>query len=111
VSSGARDGGSRIKEDPGVDESWSRFWDHLIGNFVAILVLAFGIQGLWFGLVRVVAGPGTDAGGLLGRVSELFFVPFHGGGWPSAGGAAVILGLLWAVKRAIDARNEFLGRR
>jgi hypothetical protein len=93
-----------------MDESWSRFWDRLIGDWVAILVLAFGIQGLWFGLVRVVAGPGTDAGGLLGRVSELFFVPFREG-LPSAGGAAVALGLLWAVKRAFDARSEFSGRR
>jgi hypothetical protein len=93
-----------------VDESWSRFWDRLIGDWTAIVVLAFGVQGLWFGLVEVVAGPGTDSGGLLGRVSEIVFVPF-GSGIPTLGGVAVVLGLVWGVKRAFDARAEFLGRR
>ena len=82
----------------------------LIGDWTAIAVLAFGVQGLWFGLVELVAGPGTDSGGLLGRVSEVVFVPFEGRR-PSVGGVAALLGLLWGVKRALDARAEFLGRR
>ena len=85
-----------------MNDSWGRFWERLVTEWVAIGVFGFVVQGLWFGLVSVLveSRPGMESGLL--DVSAKLGVPWAVG---------ILLGLAWSVKRAMDARNEPLGRR
>lgn len=89
-----------------MDESTERFFDTLIADWVAVGVLAFAAQGLWFGLAGAIVGvapdlrPGMDrASGILFELTKLS----EGQGWPAVLG--VVAGLFVGVKRAVDARE------
>ena len=93
-----------------MDDSWTRFWDQLISDWVLVTVGAFLLQGLWFGLVSLGGETNPDSGGAISQISEMVFVPFWKG-FPSVGSVLVGLGLAWGVKRALDAKAEVTGRR
>ena len=58
-----------------MDDSWSRFWERLLFTAVGVLVAAFGLQGLWFGLVGFLVSwrPDLEAG-LAGTSSGVLVV-------------------------------------
>jgi hypothetical protein len=43
-----------------LDDSWSRFWERLIADWVIVGVGAFVLQGLWFGLVSLLTHRNPD---------------------------------------------------
>lgn len=95
-----------------MDDSSSRFWETLISDWVAVGVIAFGVQGLWFGLVALLEAtapglqPGLDrASGVLFELTKLS----EGQGWPAVLG--VLAGLGIGVKRAMAAGEAEGARR
>jgi hypothetical protein len=95
-----------VKERGGSDDPTERFWDTLIADWVAVGVLAFGAQGLWFGLVAALAAAAPDLKPGLDSASAVLFELTklsEGQGWPAVLG--VLAGLLVGVKRALDARS------
>lgn len=92
-----------------MDDSSHRFWETLITDWVAVGVIAFGIQGLWFGLVAALVATAPDLRPGLDQASAVLFELTklsEGQGWPAVLG--VLAGLSIGVKRALDAR-EALG--
>ncbi len=85
-----------------MDESWGRFWDRLIVDAVAVLVLGFVLQGLWFaaGAAATAWRPDLDPGF---RTASSRFL----GIWV----AGLVAGLLWGVKRAWDEKRGGAGAR
>lgn len=89
-----------------MDDSTKRFWDTLIADWVAVGVIAFGVQGLWFGLVAALAASAPDLQPGLDQASAVLFELTklsEGQGWPAVLG--VLAGLSIGVKRAMDARE------
>ncbi len=43
-----------------MDDSWVRFWERLILDWVAVAVGAFILQGLWFGVTSYLASVRPD---------------------------------------------------
>ncbi len=80
-----------------MNESWGRFWDRLIVDAVAVLVLGFVLQGLWFagGAAAVQWRPDLDPA--FRQASARFL-----GLWV----AGLVAGLLWGVKRAWGERQS-----
>ena len=74
-----------------MSESWNVFWERLIVDSVAVLVMAFLAQGIWFLVVELLtrANPGLEAS--LIRASARMGVPWALG---------VFGGLGWAAWRA-----------
>lgn len=96
----------RVKEHGGLDDSSKRFWDTLIADWVAVGVLAFAAQGLWFGLVAALTAAAPDLASGLDQASAVLFELTklsEGQGWPAVLGVAA--GLSIGVKRALDARE------
>jgi len=85
-----------------LDDSRSRFWEQLISDWVAVVVLAFLLQGLWFGLGAFLGGwkPAWTPG--FSNASQGFL-----GLWL----ALVIVGLWVGYYRARKARIVPTGRR
>jgi hypothetical protein len=95
-----------IKEQLELDDSSKRFWDTLIADWVAVGVLAFAVQGLWFGMVAAVTAAAPDLRSGLDEASAVLFELTklsEGQGWPAVLG--VLAGLSIGVKRALDARE------
>lgn len=93
-----------------MDDSSSRFWERLTADWVAVLIAAFAIQGLWFGMVSLIvdADPGAAEG--LGRASAfLFEFPALKAGQGLPWVLGILGGLVWGVKRALAA-GEAPGR-
>ena len=89
-----------------MDDSSKRFWDTLIADWVAVGVLAFGAQGLWFGLVAALGSAAPDLRPGLDQASAVLFELTklsEGQGWPAVLGVGA--GLLIGVNRALDARE------
>jgi hypothetical protein len=78
-----------------VNDSWSRFWERLLVDWVAVAILGFTLQGVWFGAISFLMKqqPAWEAG-LTGASAKLGIV------WL----LAIATGLAWGVKRAWDAR-------
>ncbi len=79
-----------------MDDSWSRFWERLISDWVIVAVGAFVLQGLWFGIVSLLIGRNPDLEPTLLVTSSRLGIPWL---------LAILAGFVWAVKRAYDARN------
>ena len=43
-----------------MDDSWTRFWERLIVDWVFVAVAAFVVQGLWFGVGSLLARLNPD---------------------------------------------------
>lgn len=94
------------------DDPSKRFWETLITDWVAVGVIAFGIQGLWFGLVAALGGLAPDLQPGLDRASAVLFELTklsEGQGWPAVLG--VLAGLVVGVKRALAAAETSGPRR
>lgn len=87
----------RESEDP-----WARFWERLIVDWVAVAVIGFGLQGLWFGFTSLWVSASPDMKPVLVGASGKL-------GWPWLG--ALLVGFGWGVKRAFQARQDPLRRR
>ena len=85
-----------------MDDSRSRFWERLIADWVIVAVLAFMLQGLWFGAGRLIVGQSPDLEPKMVALSARL-------GWPWL--LATAAGFAWGVKRALDARREVPARR
>ena len=79
-----------------MDDSWGRFWDRLVVDAVAVLVLGFVLQGLWFALGAAATGWRPDLEPALRKASERFLALWVAG---------MIAGMAWSVKRAWDERQ------
>ena len=90
---------ARKEREP--DDPWGRFWERLVVDWVAVAVLGFCLQGLWFGFASFWAAQNPNMKPVLGSFSAKL-------GWPWIG--AIVLGLGWGAKRAWDARKD-AGRR
>lgn len=94
--------GRSVKKERDPDDSSSRFWERLIVDWVAVAVLGFGLQGLWFGFTNFLVSLNPDMKTeLVGLSAKL--------GWPWM--IAVVAGLAWGVWRAWGVREESLRRR
>ena len=91
-----------VKAEREPDDPWTRFWERLIVDWVAVTVVAFGLQGLWFGFTTLWVSQAPDMKPALTGVSAKL-------GWPWL--LAVAVGLVWGVKRALDAREAPSRRR
>ncbi len=78
-------------------DSSARFWDRLIVDGVAVLVIAFVFQGLWFAGGNAVTEWRPDLEPAVRKVSERFLALWVLG---------ILLGLAWSVKRASAAKTE-----
>ena len=85
-----------------MDDPWGRFWERLVVDWVAVAVLGFGLQGLWFGLTSFLDGLSPELEPTLVKVSARLGVPWL---------VAVLLGFAWGVKRAWEARHDLPRRR
>lgn len=95
-----------------MDDPSKRFWETLITDWVAVGVIAFGIQGLWFGLVAALEHAAPDLKPGLDQASAVLFELTklsEGQGWPAVLG--VLAGLAVGVKRAMDAGEAAGARR
>ena len=79
-----------------MSDSWGRFWDRLVVDGVAVFVVGFVLQGLWFAGGSALTHWHPDLEPTLRNVSERFLAL-----WVAGTGIA----LLWAVKRAWSARE------
>ena len=77
-------------------DSWGRFWERLVVDAVAVVVLAFVIQGLWFGLSDLLVRWNVGEKGALEAASAKL-----GFAWLTG----IVVGLGWSLKRALDART------
>jgi len=80
-----------------VPDSWSVFWERLIVDCVAVLVIAFLVQGVWFLGVDLLtrASPGLEAS--LIRASSRIGIPWVLG---------ILGGIGWASWRAWTLSQE-----
>ena len=79
-----------------MDDSWSRFWDRLVVDWVAVVVGAFVLQGLWFAMVSALTGYQPDLEGTLATTTSRLALPW---------GLVTAVGLTWGVIRAMEARS------
>ena len=79
-----------------MDDSWSRFWDRLVVDWVAVVVGAFVLQGLWFALVAALTACQPDLQDPLATTTTRLGLPW---------GLIAIVGLTWGVIRALEAKN------
>ena len=75
------------------EETGGRFWDRLVVDAVAVLVLGFVAQGIWFGLTAAVTGWRPDLEPALRKASERFLALWVVG---------MVAGVAWGVKKAWD---------
>ncbi len=85
-----------------MDDSWSRFWERLIADWVIVAVLAFMLQGLWFGVGRLLVAQSPDLEPTLVTFSARLGIPWL---------LAIVGGFIWGSKRALDARRDVPSRR
>ena len=55
-----------------MDDSWSRFWERLIADWVFVGVGAFVLQGLWFGIGSLLSRRNPDLETSLASASSTF---------------------------------------
>lgn len=81
-------------------DSWSEFWERLLVDVVAVLILSFLLQGLWFFGVDLLKrmNPGLEPG--LVRTSARLGTPWI---------LAILFGIGWSAWRAwgISAETRF----
>lgn len=80
-----------------MEDRQGRFWERLVVDGVAVLVLGFVLQGLWFAATAAVTDWRPDLEPAFRRASGRFLLL-----WIVAMG----LGLLWAGLRARDSRES-----
>ena len=85
-----------------MDESWGRFWDRLITDWVLTVVGAFVLQGIWFAFAAAVVGYRPELESTLATTSSRLALPW---------GLVTLVALTWGVIRALEARKAPLGRR
>ncbi|MBZ0266810.1 hypothetical protein K8I85_01520 [bacterium] len=85
-----------------MDDSWGRFWDRLVTDWVVILVGAFVLQGVWFALAAAIVGYRPELEGALATTSTRLGVPWA---------LATVVGLAWGGIRARAAAKAIPGRR
>jgi hypothetical protein len=80
-----------------VADSWDGFWERLVVDAVAVVVLAFTVQGLWFGLADLlVRWNVAEKSSLVAASARLGYV------WV----ATIVAGLALSVWRALAARKS-----
>ncbi|GJM44383.1 MAG: hypothetical protein DHS20C21_12250 [Gemmatimonadota bacterium] len=79
-----------------MDDSWSRFWDRLIVDWVVVVVGAFVLQGVWFALVAVLTDYQPDLQGTLSTTTGRLALPW---------GLVTLVGMTWGVIRAFEAKG------
>ena len=84
-----------------MDDSWSRFWDRLIVDWVAVVVGAFVLQGIWFAAVAALTGYQPDLEPTLAATTGRLALPW---------GLVAAVGLTWGVIRAVEAKGGSRGR-
>ncbi|MFN8179136.1 MAG: hypothetical protein U0167_14495 [bacterium] len=80
-----------------MDDSWGKFWERLIIDAVAVLVVGFALQGLWFAAGAAVTGWRPDLTAGFQKASERFLAVWI---------AVLVVGLFAGVKRAWTAKHE-----
>jgi len=80
-----------------VPDSWNVFWERLIIDSVAVLVMAFLAQGIWFLGVELLTRTNPALEASLIRASARMGVPWTLG---------LLGGLAWAAWRAWKIREE-----
>ena len=91
-----------VKKGGDLDDSWGRFWDRLITDWVIVVVGAFVVQGVWFALVSALARYKPELEATLATTSTRLALPW---------GLATLVALTWGVKRALEARTASSQRR
>jgi hypothetical protein len=86
-----------FKERAALDDSWGRFWERLIIDAVAVLVIGFALQGLWFAAGGALTGWRPDLTPGFQKASERFLALWI---------AVLVIGLGVGVKRAWAAKVE-----
>jgi hypothetical protein len=79
-----------------VGDSWGRFWERLIVDAVAVLVLGFVLQGLWFAAGAAATHWRPDLEPALRKASGRFLAVWIVG---------QALGLAWSFMRAWSAKH------
>lgn len=79
-----------------MDDSWGKFWERLIVDAVAVLVLGFVLQGLWFAAGTAITDWRPELASGFRKVSGQFLALWI---------AATLAGLVVAVKRAWSAKQ------
>lgn len=78
-------------------DSWDGFWERLVVGAVAVVVLAFGVQGLWFGLADLlVRWNVAEKAALTSASARLGYVWLTG----------LAVGLFLSFRRALQARKS-----
>ena len=85
-----------------MDESWGRFWDRLITDWVVTVIGAFVLQGIWFALVAAAIGYRPELEGTLATTSTRLAMPW---------GLVTLVALTWGVIRAVEAKKGVSARR
>ncbi len=80
-----------------MDDSKSRFWEQLIADWVIVAVLAFMLQGLWFGAGRLLVAQSPGLESTLDTFSARLGVPWL---------LAIAGGFTWGAFRAFAARRR-----
>lgn len=79
-----------------MEDRQGRFWERLIVDAVAVLVLGFALQGLWFAAGAALTDWRPDLEPAFRKASGRFLALWI---------AAVGVGLAWGVRRAWSARE------
>lgn len=85
-----------------MDDSWGRFWDRLITDWVLVFVGAFVLQGFWFAGVAALVRYKPELQATLATTSTRLALPW---------GLITLVALTWGVMRALEARRGSGGRR
>ncbi len=78
-------------------DSWDGFWERLVVDALAVAVLAFAVQGLWFGLADLLVRWNVGEKSALVAASERL-----GTVWL----AGIAVGLVLSARRALAARKS-----
>lgn len=85
-----------------MDDSWGRFWDRLITDWVMVVVGAFVLQGVWFALASAVVAYKPELEATMATMSTRLALPW---------GLVTLVALTWGVIRALEAKRGPTPRR
>ncbi|MCP5111221.1 MAG: hypothetical protein GY953_10335 [bacterium] len=80
-----------------MDDTWGEFWETLIAWWVAVLLAAFLLQGLWFGVGSFLIERSAEIQPKWEAASGRLGVPWL---------LAILIGWAWGTRRALSAKRE-----